>query len=89
MDINKGLAWIELHWGRDKTCPMCGGWDWKMSDQIGVLAGQMDLDRNVDLTKGMPIVPVTCEVCGFVALLDAVKAGLIQGGDPPLWTEPN
>ncbi len=78
MDFDKAVAWIEARWGADVACPMCHGTDWKVNTELGALAGQMDAERNVDFTKAVPIVIAWCQNCGFVAMVDAVTAGLVH-----------
>jgi hypothetical protein len=78
MDLNKAIAWVEGRWGSEVPCPMCHGTDWSVNDDLGVIIGSMDADKHVDMTKGIPIVAVWCTTCGFIALVNAVTAGLVQ-----------
>jgi hypothetical protein len=72
--IDLAVSWLQEKWGDDKGCPMCGNPKWTVS-HVGAIPEWVP---NVGLSfrVGYPVVPVSCTNCGFVALINAIAAGI-------------
>jgi hypothetical protein len=74
--------WTRTHWDSERPCPLCGkvaGW--------GILPPVEMPVRNKDVEgqppgMGLPMVPLICKNCAYVACLAALVVGAIAP-DPP------
>lgn len=77
-DMRRAIEWLDMHWGSTDTCPMHPSrpTSWGVEPQLvqtvnyGALAFQPG-------GKTYAYVVVVCLQCGFTALVNAVKMGLI------------
>lgn len=62
---------------KGRICPMCGTGAWNVSDKVFEL--REFHDGNIVLGVGpiIPIIPVTCDNCGNVVLINAIVAGAV------------
>jgi len=62
---------------KGRSCPMCGTGRWNVSDKVFEI--REFHDGNLVLGSGpiVPIVPVTCDNCGNVVLVNAIVAGSV------------
>lgn len=61
------------------TCPLCGGREWTVSEEIFELRefndGNMVIGGN---SKILPVIPVTCKNCGNTVFISAISTGLLK-----------
>lgn len=73
-DSSKAVAHLQSKWG-GRPCPMCGKGPWNIQDSTFQLAefneGNFVLGGPV-----IPVIPVMCNNCGYVALVNAIFAGV-------------
>lgn len=73
---NQVQLWLQEN-APSLTCPACGNKDFNLENMITVSMG-LDVEGNVDFSKGIPVVPVTCKRCGFVFEFAAKQIGLME-----------
>lgn len=77
----KAASWIQSIWKR-QVCPICEGRSWNVEDIFEIRqfeGGNLVIGGNSSL---IPLVPITCDKCGYTFFLNAIKAGIIdQNGD--------
>lgn len=64
---------INRNWST-KNCPMCGGNNWAISDDVMAM---MRVGENNDIMLGgriTPVVPVICNECGNTVLINPIVA---------------
>lgn len=63
---------------KGRSCPMCGAGNWNVSDKVFEI--REFHDGNLVLGSGpiIPLVPVTCDNCGNVILVNAIVAGSVS-----------
>ena len=62
--------------GVRNLCPACNQEaEWKQADIVTVL-GMTDL--SIDSSKGIPLVPIICKICGYVRFFSAKTIGLFE-----------
>ena len=61
--------WLVHKWGEQKECPMCGGTEWAVSDNV-LLLPLRDERMHSHLKRSLPLYVVTCETCGNTVLLN-------------------
>ena len=78
----KAASWIQPMWKR-QTCPICEGRSWTVGDVFEIRqfeGGNLVLGANRSL---IPLVPFTCDKCGYTFFINAIKAGVVsQDGEP-------
>lgn len=60
-------------------CPMCGGREWEMISQT--LFTPLEIGEGMDIRLGgkmIPLVPIVCKNCGFVAEINALSVGAVD-----------
>lgn len=79
-EVDNVLAnkWFVDHWPQPRTCPVCKQNDWGLNPvfghvSIGALGAQLR-------TRTVPMVMVTCRICGHTLFFNAVLMGLLQEG---------
>jgi predicted nucleic-acid-binding Zn-ribbon protein len=77
--VRKVAEWLREKWGEDKECPMCGNPNWYINP-VGAI-GQFLPRAGVSTSNVYPVVPVHCSNCGFVALINAGTAGVVERVD--------
>jgi hypothetical protein len=72
----KIIQHLSTKW-KGRSCPMCGTGNWNVSDKVFEL--REFHDGNLVLGSGpiVPIIPVTCDNCGNVVLVNAIVAGAV------------
>ncbi|MBQ0797090.1 hypothetical protein [Zhongshania sp.] len=64
---------------KGRSCPMCGTGNWNVSDKVFELrefnGGNMVIGGNSPI---IPIVPVTCDNCGNVVMVNGIVAGAVS-----------
>ena len=74
-EVRGVIDWISDHWGSPDRCPMHdGAMTWGVASQLV----RVDVLGFVG-AKTVPLVVVSCDTCGYVAFLSAVKLGLTKG----------
>lgn len=66
-------------WMKERTrgrCPMCGGAEWAIDDELCSLPALQHDEPAVQLDRGYAMILVTCEECGFTAPFSAKKLGI-------------
>lgn len=77
VDIEKAMAWIDEHWKGKKACPICENTKWLVGDAAGEVRAMPENARLVSGSK-YPLVLVTCQVCGYTLLFNAIVIGLVE-----------
>jgi hypothetical protein len=76
LDTEKFIAFIGQKWD-GRSCPMCGSGPWSVQDKVFQLTefsdGNMVIGGPV-----IPVVPVTCNNCGYTVVVSAILAGAIS-----------
>ena len=77
IDRGKFQSWLNTRWKGHKQCPICHSNDWNLSPkpvEIREFSGG-------GLHVGGPVYPlvnITCNVCGYTLLFNAIIAGLVE-----------
>ena len=79
-DTDKFIAFIGQKWG-GKGCPMCGKGPWSVQDRVYQLS---EFHQGSMVVGGplIPLVPVTCNNCGYTIVVNAILAGALPGPLP-------
>ena len=75
LDTNKFIAFIEQKWG-GRLCPMCGSGPWSVHDKVFQFS-EFNEGNMVIGGPLIPVVPVTCNNCGYTVVVNAILAGAI------------
>lgn len=74
----KIIKYLSDKW-KGRSCPMYGTGNWNISDKVFELrefnGGDMVIGGNSPI---IPIVPVTCDNCGNVVMVNAIVAGAVS-----------
>lgn len=71
----EAVEWLLNKWGANKSCPMCGTQTWSVSGVGGI--SEWIPESGFIPESAYPVIPVHCTYCGFVALINAVAAGIV------------
>jgi len=82
-DVKKIIEHLENKWG-GRPCPMCQVGSWQVQDAIFQI---MEFNKGALVMGGpvVPLIPVTCNNCGYTVLLNAIITGILV---PPSETSP-
>lgn len=80
IDAAKVIAFLNEKW-QGRPCPLCGNHKWAVQEAAFEL--RQFHGGNFVLGGGaiIPLVPVTCENCGYTALVNAIKVGVVSGAN--------
>ncbi len=79
-DADKVQAWLQAKCTA-MVCPCCGSNTWGPGELGAMLPMQGgNLTFNGSTT---PVVPIVCQVCGFVRFFSAIMLGLVAPDQPP------
>ena len=72
------LKYLKSKWKDPAPCPMCGHTEWGVESKIFTLPlfGAFAFGSHATV---LPVVPVICKNCGYMLLVSAVVAGLVEG----------
>lgn len=76
-DGNKVLQHLRLKW-RSQTCPMCNGGPWHVDGTAFELRAFQGGNMVLGAGPIIPVIPVTCNNCGYTVLVNAIKAGVVS-----------
>ncbi|GHU33065.1 hypothetical protein AGMMS50256_24300 [Betaproteobacteria bacterium] len=80
-ESNDFIKQLTVNWS-SRPCPMCGKGPWNVQDSTFQLTefneGNLVLGGPV-----IPVIPITCGNCGYVALVNAIVSGVHKPGKPP------
>lgn len=72
-EVKRVIDWLNAHWGTEDYCPFHRGpTTWRVSNQLV----RADAFGRFPATKALPLVPVICQECGYVAFLASVVVGI-------------
>ena len=74
---------IKEKW-RNRPCPMCAVSKWSLPPMVFELRTFHSGSKGTDKHPILPIIPVTCEGCGTVQLVNAILAGIVPPSRPPV-----
>ena len=77
IDVEKVKEWLNKQWRGPKLCPVCNSNSWG----IGERAVEVREFHGGSLVVGgkiYPLITVTCGVCGYTLLFNAVVAELVK-----------
>lgn len=77
-------------WGKEFKCPLCGGDAIRVGERMFALS-EFDT-RGFVVGPGqniIPIVPVTCAICGYTVLVNAIAANLLRANGERKTGKPN
>lgn len=80
-EVNNDLAnkWFADHWPQPRTCPICKQNDWGLNPLFGhVSIGALGAELR---TRTVPMVMVTCRICGHTVFFNAVLMELLPKGE--------
>src|SRR2546425_10260498 len=81
----QAVAWLTERWGPARACPYHGPTDWG----VGPVLFQLSAFTPGGITLGgavLPLVTVTCGVCGHTVFVNAISMGLVRADTPPVET---
>jgi hypothetical protein len=81
-DTDKFIAFIGEKWG-GKSCPMCGNGPWSVQDKVFQLTEFHDGTMVIGGPL-IPLVPITCNNCGYTVVVNAILSGAITAPVQPL-----
>jgi hypothetical protein len=70
IDMDRLNAFLEAK-GADTECPVCGALDWTTASALGVVPVSEGTEPLIQTDKGIPVVSMFCDNCGFVRLHNA------------------
>lgn len=72
---SKTIEFLKSKW--KNKCPMCGTGDWLVQ---GTTFQLMEFHKNATILGGpvMPVLPIICRTCSYVAFISPLVAGLIE-----------
>lgn len=80
-DIKKRLGehvatkWTE----RDGGCPMCACTEWEAHGYVHVMLSDSTVNENHSARPlGFPCAAMICKRCGYTAMLNLLRAGIVQ-----------
>lgn len=76
---DKIIRFLEERW-KGAGCPMCGGKEWRVSEKYFELREFNDGNLMLGGPNGavMPVIPVTCNICGNTVFINALNTGLLE-----------
>jgi predicted nucleic-acid-binding Zn-ribbon protein len=77
-NVQKIIEWINSKWQGEKTCPICKNNKWNISEtlvEVREFHGGSIVIGGV--SQVIPLIPITCVVCGYTIFFNAVLAGLV------------
>ena len=74
----KVLEWFNSKWIGNKICPICNEGMWNASPTIFEMREFRGGDMVVGKGKIIPIIPITCNNCGYTVNVNAVKIGVVD-----------
>jgi hypothetical protein len=82
LDTAKLIAHLNLKWGSQRPCPMCGVSEWNVQEELFQIP---EFLPNSIAVGGpvIPVVPVVCGNCGNTVLVNAIGAGLVEPTEKP------
>ena len=79
IDAGKVIAFLNEKW-QGRPCPLCGSRKWSVQDSAYELREFHGGNLVIGGGPIIPLIPVTCENCGYTALINAIKAGVVSPG---------
>jgi hypothetical protein len=77
---DKFIAFIGQKWG-GRSCPMCGKGPWTVQEKVY----QLSEFHGGNLVVGgplIPVIPVTCNNCGYTVVVNAILSGALAAPAP-------
>lgn len=76
LDQEKALKWLSQYWSGTKMCPICGNNQWAVQER----PWELREFQGGALAAGsvIPLVVVTCDVCGHTLLFNALKMSAVD-----------
>jgi hypothetical protein len=74
--LNTFFAFLEEHWEEPRVCPICHGEGWDAIDVVFELRGYEISGSSAPTI--MPVLPVTCKVCGNTVLFNLITAAVLS-----------
>ena len=74
--LRKVIDHVQGTWG-EGMCPLCGKKSWAVGDAVFELRKHEGGGLRVGNVPVIPVVPVTCNVCGNTVLINALKCGAL------------
>lgn len=82
LDAKKVVAWLNKNWQGSKMCPICKNNNWTIGSGPVELrefhGGNLIVEGPV-----IPVIPITCMVCGHTLFFNAIVAHLVESASPP------
>jgi hypothetical protein len=80
--LQKALAFVTEHWGLLGNCPFHGQTKWVLDVNLGHIPGYAPGAPFGSSGLTFPVLIVTCQVCGFIVPINAIKAGVVEADAP-------
>jgi hypothetical protein len=71
------INFLNAKW-QGRPCPMCNERKWSVQDKFFELREFRGGSLVLGGTPIIPIIPVTCENCGHIILINAIKTGFVK-----------
>jgi hypothetical protein len=72
----KLAAHLKTKW-KDKACPLCSVAKWSLPPMVFELRSFHSGSKSTNKDPILPLIPITCENCGTVQLVNAIIAGIV------------
>ncbi len=76
-DSNKVIDHLKTKW-QSRPCPMCHHGAWSVQDSVFELREFHHGNMVIGGSALVPVVPVTCNNCGNIVLINAIMAGAVE-----------
>lgn len=76
-ESQRALEWLNSIWEQSRDCPICGKMQWNVgrtSELREYNGGGLILGSGTSI---IPLTPITCEICGYTFLMNALRSGAI------------
>lgn len=74
--------WMAEKWTNPRICPLCGEDEWNVADTVFSLSGVNEKGEEIWGAPIYPVVIFTCNTCGNVVLVNALKIGILKRPEP-------
>jgi predicted nucleic-acid-binding Zn-ribbon protein len=78
VDIAKFEELLTQMWKGKKTCPICNNNTWSVGEKLYSLREYHGSGFGIGDVEVYPLATVTCNVCGYTHLFNAIAAGVMN-----------
>jgi len=78
LNAKKVIKHLKSKWD-NHNCPMCHEGDWSVQDKVYELREYHGGDMVIGGSALIPVVPIICDNCGNIVLINGIIAGVVEG----------